>query len=173
MPAVRSGARILQEVRSVPNLFERACARGKDPWRHEGELVGLMSVNDPIADFLTRIRNAGMAKHEVVIMPHSKMKAEIARIMKEQGYINDYSDRGEGAEKELVVVLKYDPDGRRAISGLRRMSRPGRRVYRKQANIPRVLDGLGVAILSTSRGILTDHEARRAGVGGEVLCFVY
>ena len=173
MPAVRSGARLLQEVRSVPNLFERACARGKDPWRHEGELVGLMSVNDPIADFLTRIRNAGMAKHEVVIMPHSKMKAEIARIMKEQGYINDYSDRGEGAEKELVVMLKYDPDGRRAISGLRRMSRPGRRVYRKQANIPRVLDGLGVAILSTSRGILTDHEARRAGVGGEVLCFVY
>ena len=132
-----------------------------------------MSVNDPIADFLTRVRNAGIAKHNTVAMPHSKMKAEIARILKEQGYINDYSERGEGAKKELVVELKYDPEGRRAITGLRRMSRPGRRVYRKQANIPRVLDGLGVAILSTSRGILTDHEAQRVGIGGEVLCFVY
>ena len=132
-----------------------------------------MSVNDPIADFLTRVRNAGIAKHDTVAMPHSKMKAEIARILKEQGYINDYSERGEGAKKELVVELKYDPEGQRAITGLRRMSRPGRRVYRKQANIPRVLDGLGVAILSTSRGILTDHEARHVGIGGEVLCFVY
>ena len=132
-----------------------------------------MSVNDPIADFLTRIRNAGMARHETVVMPHSKVKAEMARILTEQGYVESFSERGEGAKKKLVVELKYDPDGRRAIRGLRRMSRPGRRVYRKQTNIPRVLDGLGVAILSTSRGILTDHEARRAGIGGEVLCFVY
>ena len=132
-----------------------------------------MSVNDPIADFLTRIRNAGMARHETVVMPRSKVKAEMARILTEQGYVESYSERGDGAKKELVVELKYDPDGRRVIRGLRRMSRPGRRVYRKQANIPRVLDGLGVAILSTSRGILTDHEARRAGIGGEVLCFVY
>ena len=132
-----------------------------------------MSVNDPIADFLTRIRNAGMARHETVVMPNSTMKAEMARILTEQGYVESYSERGDGAKKELVVELKYDPDGRRVIRGLRRMSRPGRRVYRKQANIPRVLDGLGVAILSTSRGILTDHEARRAGIGGEVLCFVY
>lgn len=132
-----------------------------------------MSVNDPIADFLTRIRNAHMARHETVVMPHSKMKAEVARILQEQGYVNGFSERGAGAKKELVVELKYGPDGRRAITGLRRMSRPGRRVYRKQTNIPRVLDGLGVAILSTSRGILTDHEARRAGIGGEVLCFVY
>jgi small subunit ribosomal protein S8 len=132
-----------------------------------------MSVNDPIADFLTRIRNAGMARHEKVEIPHSKMKAEMARILKEQGYINDYSEKNAGAEKRLVIELKYSSDGQRAIMGLRRMSRPGRRVYRKQTNIPRVLDGLGVAILSTSRGILTDHEARRVGVGGEVLCFVY
>jgi small subunit ribosomal protein S8 len=132
-----------------------------------------MSVNDPIADFLTRIRNAGMARHDAVAMPHSKMKVEVARILTEQGYISGYHERGEGVKKELVVELKYGPDGRRAISGLRRMSRPGRRVYRKQTNIPRVLDGLGVAILSTSRGILTDQEARRAGIGGEVLCFVY
>ena len=132
-----------------------------------------MSVNDPIADFLTRIRNAGMAKHETVEMPHSRMKTEMARILKEEGYINDYSAKGAGAQKKLVIELKYGPEGERAITGLRRMSRPGRRVYRKQANIPRILDGLGVAILSTSRGILTDHEARRAGVGGEVLCFVY
>jgi small subunit ribosomal protein S8 len=132
-----------------------------------------MSVNDPIADFLTRIRNAGMARHEKVEIPHSRMKAEMARILKEQGYINDYSEQSAGAEKRLIIELKYSSDGQRAITGLRRMSRPGRRVYRKQTNIPRVLDGLGVAILSTSRGVLTDHEARRVGVGGEVLCFVY
>jgi small subunit ribosomal protein S8 len=132
-----------------------------------------MSVNDPIADFLTRIRNAHMAKHETVEIPHSRMKAEIARIFKEEGYISDISEKGSGAEKRLVVQLKYGPDGQRAIAGLRRMSRPGRRVYRKQKDIPRVLDGLGVAILSTSQGILTDHEARRMGVGGEILCFVY
>jgi small subunit ribosomal protein S8 len=132
-----------------------------------------MSVNDPIADFLTRIRNAHMAKHDTVEIPHSKLKRELARILKEEGYINDFSERGSGAEARIVIELKYGPDGQRAITGLRRMSRPGRRVYRKQSNIPRVLDGLGVAILSTSRGILTDHAARRAGVGGEVLCFVY
>ena len=140
---------------------------------YESELVGFMSVNDPIADFLTRIRNAGMARHEKVEIPHSRMKAEMARILKEQGYINDYSEQSAGAEKRLIIELKYSSDGQRAITGLRRMSRPGRRVYRKQTNIPRVLDGLGVAILSTSRGVLTDHEARRVGVGGEVLCFVY
>lgn len=132
-----------------------------------------MTVNDPIADLLTRIRNAHMARHDTVVMPHSKMKTEVARILKEQGYVSEVSEKGAGAEKKLIVELKYGPDGRRAITGLRRMSRPGRRVYRKQTNIPRVLDGLGVAILSTSRGILTDHEARRAGIGGEVLCFVY
>jgi small subunit ribosomal protein S8 len=132
-----------------------------------------MAVNDPIADFLTRIRNAQMAKHETAEIPHSKMKADIARILKEEGYINDFSERGSDAEKVLVVELKYGPDGQRAIAGLRRMSRPGRRVYRKQRDIPRVLDGLGVAILSTSQGVLTDHQARRQGIGGEVLCFVY
>jgi len=132
-----------------------------------------MAVNDPIADFLTRVRNAQMAKHDTVEIPHSKMKAEIARILKEEGYVNDFSEKGAGAEKRLVVELRYGPDGRRGIAGLRRMSRPGRRVYRKQKDIPRVLDGLGVAILSTSQGILTDHQARSRGVGGEVLCFVY
>ena len=130
-------------------------------------------MTDPIADMLSRIRNGNTAYKDEVEMPASAFKTEIARILKEQGYINDYSERGAGAEKKLVIELKYDPEGQRAITGLRRMSRPGRRVYRKQANIPRVLDGLGVAILSTSRGILTDHEARRAGIGGEVLCFVY
>jgi small subunit ribosomal protein S8 len=132
-----------------------------------------MAVNDPIADFLSRIRNAHMAKHASVEIPHSKMKAEIARILKEEGYVSDLWEKGSGAERVLVVELKYGPDGERAIAGLRRMSRPGRRVYRKQKEIPRVLDGLGVAILSTSQGILTDHQARSRGVGGEVLCFVY
>ena len=132
-----------------------------------------MTVTDPIADFLTRIRNAHMAKQETVEIPHLKMKAEIARILQEEGYVQDVSERGSGVEKRLVINLKYGPDGQRGITGLRRMSRPGRRVYRKQTSIPRVLDGLGVAILSTSQGVLTDHQARRRGVGGEVLCFVY
>jgi small subunit ribosomal protein S8 len=114
-----------------------------------------------------------MAKHDTVEIPHSKLKRELARILKEEGYINDFSERGSGAEARIVIELKYGPDGQRAITGLRRMSRPGRRVYRKQKDIPRVLDGLGVAILSTSQGILTDHQARRQGIGGEVLCFVY
>ena len=132
-----------------------------------------MAVTDPIADFLTRVRNAHMAKHETVEIPHSKMKAEIARILQEEGYVQGVTERGSGVERRLVITLKYGPDGRRGITGLRRMSRPGRRVYRKQTSIPRVLDGLGVAILSTSQGVLTDHQARRWGVGGEVLCFVY
>jgi len=132
-----------------------------------------MTVTDPIADFLTRIRNAHMAKQNVVQIPHSKMKAEIARILQQEGYVQEVSQKGTGVEKRLVIDLKYGPDGSRGITGLRRMSRPGRRVYRKQTNIPRVLDGLGVAILSTSQGILTDHQARRQGIGGEVLCFVY
>ena len=132
-----------------------------------------MAVTDPIADFLTRVRNAHMAKHETVEIPHSKMKAEIARILQEEGYVQSVTERGSGVERRLVITLKYGPDGRRGITGLRRMSRPGRRVYRKQTSIPRVLDGLGVAILSTSQGVLTDHQARRRGVGGEVLCFVY
>ena len=132
-----------------------------------------MTVTDPIADFLTRIRNAHMAKQDVVRIPHSKMKAEIARILLQEGYVQEVSEQGTGVDKRLVIGLKYGPDGRRGITGLRRMSRPGRRVYRKQTNIPRVLDGLGVAILSTSKGILTDHQARLQGIGGEVLCFVY
>jgi small subunit ribosomal protein S8 len=132
-----------------------------------------MTVTDPIADFLTRIRNAHMAKQDVVRIPHSKMKAEIARILLQEGYVQEVSEHGTGVDKRLVIGLKYGPDGRRGITGLRRMSRPGRRVYRKQTNIPRVLDGLGVAILSTSQGVLTDHQARRQGIGGEVLCFVY
>ena len=132
-----------------------------------------MTVTDPIADFLTRIRNAHMAKQNVVEIPHSKMKAEIARILQQEGYVEEVSEKGTGVERRLVINLKYGPDGTRGITGLRRMSRPGRRVYRKQTNIPRVLDGLGVAILSTSQGILTDHQARRQGIGGEVLCFVY
>ncbi|MGI8650970.1 MAG: 30S ribosomal protein S8 [Rubrobacter sp.] len=132
-----------------------------------------MSVNDPIADFLTRIRNAGLAKHVTVSIPYSKMKAEIARILKEEGYVTEVSETGNGPERSIVVELKYDPDGTRAIHGMRRVSRPGRRTYRKQREIPRVLDGLGVAILSTSQGILTDHKARSRGIGGEILCFVY
>ena len=132
-----------------------------------------MTVTDPIADFLTRIRNAHMAKQDVVRIPHSKMKAEIARILLQEGYVQEVSEQGTGVDKRLVIGLKYGPDGRRGITGLRRMSRPGRRVYRKQTNIPRVLDGLGVAILSTYKGVLTGHQASRQGIGADVLSFGY
>ena len=130
-------------------------------------------LTDPISDFLTRVRNALLAEHEDVTIPSSRLKREMSRILKEQGYITDFSEKGAGAEARLIIELKYGSDGQRAIRGLRRISRPGRRTYRKQQTIPRVLDGLGVAILSTSQGILTDHAARRQGIGGEVLCFVY
>lgn len=133
----------------------------------------MSAVNDPVADFLTRIRNAGMARKRTAEIPHSRLKRDIARILDEEGYIESFSEEGTGVNSRIVIELKYGPDGERAIAGLRRMSRPGRRVYRKQKNIPRVLDGLGVAILSTSRGVMTDHAARRNGIGGEVLCFVY
>lgn len=122
---------------------------------------------------LTRIRNAGLARHETVQIPKSNTKRELARILKQEGYIADFEERGNGSKSDIVLRLKYSADGHRVISGLRRLSRPGRRVYRKQAEIPRVLDGLGVAILSTSHGVMTDHEARRSGIGGEVLCYVW
>ncbi len=130
-------------------------------------------INDPIADMLVRIRNANALRRESVSMPYSKMKAAIAKILKEQGYIVSYLSEGEGAKKSLIVNLKYGENGERVISGLRRISKPGLRVTVEAAKLPRVLKGLGIAIVSTSKGILTDSEARKANVGGEVLCYVW
>jgi small subunit ribosomal protein S8 len=130
-----------------------------------------MSMSDPIADMLTRIRNAQMVGHTEVAMPASRLKASIAQVLKQEGYIEDFALRESGPMKELRIALKYYA-GRPVIERLERVSKPGLRVYRGRDDIPRVLNGLGVAILSTSRGVMTDRKARADGVGGEVLCIV-
>ena len=130
-----------------------------------------MSMSDPIADMLVRIRNAQMVGHVEVAMPASKLKASIAKVLKDEGYIEDFATRENGAKKELAIGLKYYA-GRPVIERLERVSKPGLRVYKGRDDIPRVMNGLGVAILSTSRGVMTDRKARADGLGGEVLCIV-
>lgn len=130
-------------------------------------------LTDPIADMLTRIRNANMALHDTVDMPSSRLKSDIARVLEEQGYIAGWEISSEGAHSTLTVKLKYDEDRRRVITGISRVSKPGRRVYADKDSLPKVLGGMGVAIISTSQGLLTGHDARRRGVGGEVLCTVW
>ena len=132
-----------------------------------------MTMTDPIADFLTRLRNANSAYHDEVSLPHSKIKANIAQILKAEGYIAGYRDEEGEKGKNLVVSLKYGPNRERSIAGLRRVSKPGLRVYAKSDGLPKVLGGLGVAIISTSSGLLTDRQAARQGVGGEVLAYVW
>lgn len=130
-----------------------------------------MSMHDPIADMLTRIRNAQLVGHAEVTMPASRLKASIAQVLKDEGYIDDYALRDSGPKKQLAIALKYYA-GRPVIERLERVSKPGLRVYKGRDDIPRVMNGLGVAILSTSRGVMTDRKARADGVGGEVLCIV-
>jgi small subunit ribosomal protein S8 len=134
-----------------------------------------MSMTDPIADFLTRIRNAIHAAHETVEIPASKQKGELARILAEQGYIDSWSlaPAATGAGQVIQIKLKYTEDRRSAISGLRRVSRPGRRTYVDAKRIPKVLGGMGTSIVSTSHGVMTGHDARSAGVGGEVIAQVW
>ena len=133
-----------------------------------------MSMTDPIADMLTRIRNGLSAEHDTVAIPASKMKVEIARILKQEGYINGYSVEGETAkEKTITVELKYGPDKEKVITGLKRISKPGFRVYAKGDNVHRVLNGLGIAIISTSKGLMTDRDARKQNLGGEVVAYVW
>jgi len=132
-----------------------------------------VSVTDPIADMLTRIRNALMAHHDDVAMPTSRVKEEIARILKAEGFIHGYELYVEGPRKQMRVFLKYTPERAPVLSGLRRVSRPGRRVYARRDDIPRVKGGLGFAIVSTSKGIMTGEDAYRAGVGGEVVCYIW
>ncbi len=130
-------------------------------------------MTDPIADMLARIKNALMARHKTVIVPASKMKLEIARILKEEGYIEDFKYVKEGPQGHIEIVLKYDENKRPVIAGVKRVSKPGRRIYRGYRDLPKVLDGFGIAIISTSQGIMTDHEARKRKVGGEVLCEIW
>lgn len=132
-----------------------------------------MTVNDPIADMLTRIRNANSGLKDSVEMPASKLKVEIAKLLKEEGYIQDYALlRGESFDN-IVVDLKYGDDRRKVISGIKRISKPGRRVYARKDRMPKVLGGLGTAVLSTSKGIMTGRDATKQGIGGEVICFIW
>ena len=130
-------------------------------------------LTDPIADMLTRVRNANLALHDTVEMPASKLKVEIARLLEREGYITGWSLEDARVGQSLVIRLKYSADRRRVLSGLRRVSKPGRRIYVDRDGLPRVLGGMGIAIISTSQGLLTSQQARRRGVGGEVLCTVW
>ena len=130
-----------------------------------------MSMSDPIADMLTRIRNAQMVQKAVVVMPSSKLKVAIAQVLKDEGYIDGYSIRSDSGKAELDIALKYYA-GRPVIERIERVSRPGLRVYKGRHDIPNVMNGLGVAIITTPQGVMTDRKARQAGIGGEVLCYV-
>jgi small subunit ribosomal protein S8 len=132
-----------------------------------------MTMTDPIADMLTRVRNANHAYHDSVTMPHSKIKVHIAEILQQEGFVAGWSVEEGEKGKNLVVTLKYGPNRERTIAGVRRISKPGLRVYAKSTGLPKVLGGLGVAILSTSTGLLTDRQAAKRGVGGEVLAYVW
>ena len=132
-----------------------------------------MVMTDPIADMLTRLRNANTAKKDVISLPASNLKRHIADILSSEGYIGDVSIAGEGKERTITIHMKYGRDRQRTITGIRRVSKPGKRVYAGRDEIPRVLNGLGIAILSTPQGVLTDRQARQAGVGGEVLAYVW
>lgn len=131
-----------------------------------------MNMTDPIADMLTRIRNGVQARHDVVEVPASKIKVEVARILKEEGFISNYVVSGD-AKKTITIVLRYGANNEKIISGLKRISKPGLRVYAQVDSIPRVLNGLGIAIISTSTGLMTDKQARAKHVGGEVLAYVW
>ncbi len=131
-----------------------------------------MTVTDPIADMLTRIRNAVMVRHESVLIPSSKMKVAIARILKEEGFITEYEVQKGKTHQNIKIQLRYDEDNEPMITGLERVSKPGLRVYAGQKEIPRIAGGLGIAILSTSRGVMTGQHAWRQGIGGELLCYV-
>jgi small subunit ribosomal protein S8 len=130
-------------------------------------------VNDPIADMLTRIRNGLLVRHKQVVVPGSRVLVAVARILKDEGFIKDFEVTKDVPQSQVRIVLKYDRDRKSVVTGLQRVSKPGRRVYVKRTEIPWVLSGLGVAVLSTPQGIMTDQKARRLGLGGEVLCYVW
>ncbi|MFC0040346.1 30S ribosomal protein S8 [Actinomadura rayongensis] len=132
-----------------------------------------MTMTDPIADMLTRLRNANSAYHDSVAMPYSKIKAHIAEILQQEGYISGWSVEDAEVGKKLTIDLKFGPTRERSIAGIKRVSKPGLRVYAKKDNLPKVLGGLGVAIISTSSGLMTDRQAGKRGVGGEVLAYVW
>jgi small subunit ribosomal protein S8 len=132
-----------------------------------------MPVNDPVGDMLTRLRNASRARHDKVVLPGSVLKEQVAKVLKEEGFIADYMTHVRKPQNELTLMLKYGPDREPVITGIKRVSKPGLRRFTAARNIPRVLGGMGISILSTSRGVMVDHEARKQKVGGELICTVY
>lgn len=134
-----------------------------------------MTMTDPIADMLTRVRNANIAMHDEVSMPSSKLKEALAEVLHSEGYISSFTSEASETSpgRKLTITMKYSPERERVISGIQRISKPGLRIYKKSDEIPRVLGGLGIAVLSTSKGLVTDREARKGKVGGEVLCYVW
>ena len=148
-----------------------ASAEAVEPLRTEGSIMSV--VNDPIGDMLTRLRNGSRARHDKVVMPHSNLKLEIIKVLKSEGFIGDYTVHERAPQNEISVQLKYGQDRAPAITGIRRVSKPGPRRYVNVREIPQVLGGLGVAIISTSQGLLTDRQANNKGVGGEVLAYVW
>jgi len=133
-----------------------------------------MAVNDTISDMLTRIRNATLARHQTTVVPATRMTQNIAKVLKQEGFITDFEEEGEGVKRQLVIALKYKGRNRQPIiTALKRVSKPGLRVYSNHKELPRVLGGIGIAIVSTSSGVMTDRQARQEGIGGEVLCFVW
>jgi small subunit ribosomal protein S8 len=191
MPHLRPAARFLPEIRHVPHLLPQPCRRGTHPRRDEVELVMATAlakssnnakpvkrassgvVSDPIADMLTRIRNANTARHPEVKVPASKLKLEIARVLKDEGYIAGFDVEADGTTQTMRIIFKARPDRTRVISGVKRISRPGLRVYARKTEIPRVLGGLGITILSTAEGVMSGRQATRQGLGGEVLAYVW
>src|SRR4030042_2930194 len=168
---------LLSKIQHVPALFKKICLPRRNPWDDQIQLVKgtrvCMSMTDPIADMFTRIRNGSKAKFEKVDIPSSKIKQEIAKIFKEEGFIKNFKVVKDDQQHEIIrISLKYDA-ARKEVIHLRRIRKPGRRVYVGKDRIPSVMSGLGFSILSTSKGILTDKSARKADVGGEVLCYVW
>src|SRR5258708_8071646 len=188
MPHLRPATRLLPQVRHVRHLLPQPGRRGTHPRRDEVELVMATAVaknakpvrrasagivSDPIADMLTRVRNANTARHPEVKVPASKLKLEIARVLKDEGYIAGYEVEADGAAQTMRIIFKSRPDRTRVIAGVKRISRPGLRVYARKTEIPRVLGGLGLAILSTAERDMSGRQALRQDLGGEVLAYIW
>ena len=173
MPLVWSAPRLHAQVWPLPNLLPGTGSEGADRRGQEIELVGTGMVSDPIADMLTRIRNANMVRQEFVLIPWSKVKLAVARVLKEEGFIGSYEVLKGRPGRVLKLYLKYYDKSQPLLSGLKRVSKPGLRVYVGRSEIPRVYGGLGIAIVSTSKGILTGQQAWKQGVGGELLCYIW
>ena len=172
-------ASLFKKVRHLPYLLQRTGLQRGDPRRKEGQLVieeggtSNMTMTDPVADMLTRIRNANTAGHATVDIPASKIKKNIAEILVKEGYIKGYEVVAGETQDIIRVTMKYGPEKTKVISGIKKISKPGLKVYAKANEVPKVLGGLGIAIISTSSGLVTDKEARKLGVGGEVICYVW